>query len=396
MSLLSNGALSDTEPLLSQGSEEGDSANALVRTRTLRGYQPLSPTLTVDVLARHDDVDMQDGRDGVDGDSASEAANSRAAEMGDSEMPELLFEELPSTEPPQAGRMDAEAAMQRIMNDLRANQKPSIDVVFGNAPNSSFALTTVGVRNSNEDRAFFFFEAGLEIYVVLDGHGGHDVVNHIVNTFPAHFKALYDRKKIGKHPSNWARTCLSDACDAVQREIVERKMRSGACFLAVAYDRPKKVMYRAHVGDCRMYTLDSTKPVLTARTVDHTVQQETERLRKAGANIIHGRVYDQGSMLGIAVGRALGDIIITDVQNNPVLYASPTVATISAENMSVALLVTDGVTNGAVYDKNIQDLFVNIAVPPHHITVADLKKTATKMCEWGGSFDNSTVIVIRL
>jgi serine/threonine protein phosphatase PrpC len=172
----------------------------------------------------------------------------------------------------------------------------------------SFA-TIQGKRDHQEDRVFstsfsFPHEGGglVEIYGVLDGHGGHHASELLRTLLPTKFKELILRK-----PDLFMRRGVQGDVSAIKKmflevdlELYRREVKSGSTASIVIIT--PLFIYMVNLGDSRIQIDSSEK--LRYETLDHKPSQEIERRRiiAAGGTVSSGRVDGI-----LAVSRAFGD-----------------------------------------------------------------------------------------
>lgn len=160
----------------------------------------------------------------------------------------------------------------------------------------------LGVRKTMED--FTIVEEDLlkdgrfSVYIVLDGHGGDEVVKLVKVQYPEIVKKVFPKHK---GESNM-KSAISESLKILDEKILKSELRDcGTTFCGLFIDRVSKACVAVNIGDSRLLR---GLPA-TFITSEHKVSNETEvkRIKKMGGEIFNGRVA--GTLL---VTRSLGDI----------------------------------------------------------------------------------------
>lgn len=188
-----------------------------------------------------------------------------------------------------------------------ATPKVSIHKRFQSWLKASATLEQGNVRETMEDRicmSHFVFETKtFYVFLLLDGHGGHEVADYVQE----HFTDALRNIVIQKH-AHHIRECIRDCFMYMDKRVRKLKSGSTASLVLVVHSLPKKVdVWMANVGDSTIYGVNGDK--VRKLSVDHKVtygQEQKRILDTQSYTIEDGYVCtDRGAML--AVTRALGD-----------------------------------------------------------------------------------------
>ncbi|DBA04515.1 TPA: hypothetical protein N0F65_011063 [Lagenidium giganteum] len=212
--------------------------------------------------------------------------------------------------------------------------------------------------HANEDRLIVRSNEQFHLFVVIDGHGGSNAADFIVDTMFAAFERVYD-------DGFESRALETAACD-LDKEFCTRARRtqdySGACYLAIIVymdpetDTEQKIVLNC--GDCRAIVKEepskkeakggrksSTSQCEESRVIalsdDHCARNRSEKLRalEAGAYIQNNRIAGV-----LEPFRSLGDIDVKTKSMKNWVIATPEIRkTPLAVGCSTLLLATDGV-----------------------------------------------------
>jgi len=132
------------------------------------------------------------------------------------------------------------------------------------------------------------------LYMVMDGHGGRDVVDYAKATFPTLFNDVL------REPPSLLIQAIKDAFLRLDEDIYQRRLVSGTTVVAVLHLLKESTLYFINVGDSRAVLAEGGNVIF--ETEDHKPHMEEERIAAAGGSVDHGRVNGM-----LAVSRALGD-----------------------------------------------------------------------------------------
>lgn len=166
----------------------------------------------------------------------------------------------------------------------------------------------IGAREEMEDGFVFVDCYGgnkqSAYFAIYDGHGGRQCVDYITQTL--HEVLLRELQEAAL-----TNTAVPDAIVRAYSTVDANMYNSGitssgctSCSCLVHEDNGKRVLYTAHVGDARAVICRRGQAVRLTAQSDHkaTDPDETDRVRKAGGQIINERVNGM-----LAIARALGD-----------------------------------------------------------------------------------------
>jgi protein phosphatase len=240
--------------------------------------------------------------------------------------------------------------------------------------------TDIGrVRPHNEDN--FGYDAGLGIFVVCDGMGGHaagEVASQIaVDTIIGYFR---DRKPGGSveavladapEGARMLAEAVKKANDAILRHAAENEGSSGMGTTLVAARFVDDKFSIAHVGDSRIYLFREGE--LLQLTEDHSLVMEQVR---RGMLTLEEAKHSAAQNI---ITRALG----TDETTLPDLGEFP------AQAGDVLLMTTDGVLRH-VSDEEIRSILQQLP------SLDAAAQTLIDAANEAGGHDNSTCILIRV
>lgn len=174
----------------------------------------------------------------------------------------------------------------------------------------------LGVRKSMED--FLLIEEDVlgdgrfAVFVVMDGHGGSEVVKLVKSRFPEFYRNALKAQGAMKGA---VKAAIASTANLIATSGTKG---SGTTFCGLFVDRQTRGCVAANIGDSRM--IGGRKPAFI--TSEHKASNEAEarRIRQVGGTIINGRVG--GTLM---VTRSLGDIELASsgVTAEPELFEFP-------------------------------------------------------------------------
>jgi len=238
-------------------------------------------------------------------------------------------------------------------------------------------------RATMEDGHFIFDDVlgdGKSIlFGVVDGHGGREVADWVINSFKKEFLNQYASCK--KDVKTALEKTFLAVDDAMKNCAWSIETGCTACVGIILYEIGKRVMYTANVGDTRavLGQLSGCKRV----SYDHKASDASEiaRVQKDGGNVFFDRV--EGSL---AVSRAFGDYILKDKGVTAMPYIEKTELRVIDKFLVVA---TDGLWD-VVGDQESIDIIKN------RDGALDMAKKLVSTALQNYSRDNTSALVLVL
>jgi len=238
-------------------------------------------------------------------------------------------------------------------------------------------------RATMEDGHFIFDDVlgdGKSIlFGVVDGHGGREVADWVINSFKKEFLNQYANCK--KDVKTALEKSFLAVDDAMKNTAWSIETGCTACVGIILYEIGKRVMYTANVGDTRavLGQLSGCKRV----SYDHKASDPNEiaRVQKDGGNVFFDRV--EGSL---AVSRAFGDYILKDKGVTAMPYIEKTELRVIDKFLVVA---TDGLWD-VVGDQEAIDIIKN------RDGALDMAKKLVSTALQNYSRDNTSALVLVL
>lgn len=233
----------------------------------------------------------------------------------------------------------------------------------------------LGVRKSMED--FLVLEEDVlgdgrfAIFVVMDGHGGSEVVKLVKSRFGDFYRSALRTQGSMKG-------AVKNAIASTANLIVSSGTKgSGTTFCGLFVDRQTKTCLAANIGDSRM--IGGRKPAFI--TPEHKASNEAEarRIRQAGGTIINGRVG--GTLM---VTRSLGDV---ELASSGVI-AEPEIFEFPAEKGLIAI-ASDG-----LWDQTTPQLFDQTVKKFVGRPLSELGSMLVDQAIANGSMDNISLILV--
>ncbi len=230
-------------------------------------------------------------------------------------------------------------------------------------------LTDPGlVRSANQDS--YYFDPEGRFFIVADGMGGHaggEQASRIAaETIRTNLEA---RWKSSEKSDELLKAVIKEANEAILIDQVEHPERQDMGTTAVLVIFRQKQVWRAHVGDSRLYRFNSES--LEQLTEDHTWVGKAMKVGDITAE--QAKVHPWRHVLSQCLGRK--DLYQIDID------------TIELEDGDRLLLCSDGLTE-EVEDDQIQSILEASDTP---------EKAATNLVEAAkenGGSDNVTVVII--
>lgn len=242
----------------------------------------------------------------------------------------------------------------------------------------SITEPNLGVRKTMEDFVItdddIIKDGRFAAFIVLDGHGGADVVKLVKNSYPRVLRETFQKYKDS-----------SDLKEMVKKSLITIegmiKMSGGrdcgTTFCGLFIDKQTKICLAANIGDSRMLR---TNPG-TFITSEHKVSNEAEakRILSSGGTIFKGRV---GGTLMIT--RSLGDIELKPygVSSEPELILFPAQPAMYA-------IASDG-----IWDKIEAPQFDRLAISHTRKPLSELGTAVVNAAIKAGSNDNISLILV--
>lgn len=255
-------------------------------------------------------------------------------------------------------------------------------------------LTKIPYKSSDVDQMYY-------VFLLLDGHGGSEVVDFTKQYFTPTF-TKYMKRYEGQ--SSLMSKIISKTFLKLHDCVEQLDLSSGttASLLLIQHDKKTAAVHTwlANVGDSTVYGIkppknnnknNTTKPIIRKLSLDHSVQQKSEHKR-----VIESKAYDytvednyicteNGHML--AMTRSIGDCSFGDG-----VTAQPTVKQIRA-GYSIYVLASDGIWD--VMDGKQVWHQIKSKKNRH-----DYKHSAYRFNEWRNreydQHDNTSVIIVYL
>lgn len=229
---------------------------------------------------------------------------------------------------------------------------------------------TIGSRTSMEDTLIIRsgFAPGLDIYAVIDGHGGAETATQAAFLIPKYFAEL-GNKAIGG---------ISHVIRKVNQDLMKLNTLDGAAIVFVIVTATE--IGCAHLGDSRAVLVRKDKSILSL-TVDHkpTERSEIDLVKENRSYVIDDRTAGI-----LAVSRSIGDFIIPGVSHIPDMTNYP-----RQECDCRLVLACDGVFD-VISNEEIGNIVGETTDP--FAAACLLRNTAYSR----GSTDNISVVVVDL
>eukprot|EP00928_Gymnodinium_smaydae_P043536 TRINITY_DN29148_c0_g1_i1.p1 TRINITY_DN29148_c0_g1~~TRINITY_DN29148_c0_g1_i1.p1 ORF type:complete len:505 (+),score=81.85 TRINITY_DN29148_c0_g1_i1:34-1515(+) len=187
----------------------------------------------------------------------------------------------------------------------------------------------------------------MELYGVVDGHGGQEAVEYITRCLAAKVTALSPPKK----DENVVGDILREAMLSLDSELIDlAKARSastssgfssGACAVIMAVEG--SLLTVANCGDCRAVLCRKGSPVNDETlTTDHNASESRERARVESLGV---EITSDGYIHGhVAVTRAFGDFAYESQTKCPGVICCPDLFQVTiSDDVEFAILACDGV-----------------------------------------------------
>jgi serine/threonine protein phosphatase PrpC len=250
----------------------------------------------------------------------------------------------------------------------------------------SFAATSVGRRESNEDGILHLSAQGL--FAVADGMGGYEGGEVASQIVVETLQQVYERLRADADATfpwrldrdkTFEENLLLAAIRLANRGIIARRVGPlrdmGSTVVAMALGERSVVL--AHVGDSRIYRLRGQE--LSAMTRDHSLYEEA---RAAGlADVMRSK---RDCSFANVITRALG---LAD-------RAEPDVRTVEIERGDVFLLCSDGLSD-PLPEERLAELLRG-ASGPGKTALKDATEALIRAAYDAGGRDNISAVVVRV
>jgi len=297
------------------------------------------------------------------------------------------------------------------------------------APRFAFAQRD-GYLSPTEDRADYVkIDDESFLYVVMDGHAGHTVVNYVLEHLPPLITSTLRALKVQRFERHLTESqFLLELCEIMRQSFltVDQQLlqsetysrgKGGGCSCTVALTLPDHIVV-AHVGDSPCFSFSkSDMTMMTNCTVIHDPlnPNEVERIKEAGGRIscaFDGSPRVDGPHLGMT--RAFGHKAFKHV-----IVADPDVKIWKREKDTMLVLCSDSFTEKIVTSRDdvtgktvsrIRNMLSSADIL-HQVSVEletqafDLDKTVEALVqhqvnkfEYNGRFcgDNTTMLIVDL
>ncbi len=133
--------------------------------------------------------------------------------------------------------------------------------------------TDIGRRNANQDFYCHVITADWALFAVADGLGGHDAGDKASRLFCQALTGLVAGSALDfvQNPQGVIERLMIDAAQQMSDEITEDLPDADACTTCAMVWLSEKLLVTAHVGDSRVYRMDSES--IHWRTRDHSLVQ---------------------------------------------------------------------------------------------------------------------------
>lgn len=172
-----------------------------------------------------------------------------------------------------------------------------------------YYFDTIGKRSYMEDRTTVISIKHLKVFIVMDGHGGEEVVSYAIRRLPELLNSV-DLRDVNFLPS------ISQIFLQLSQELRSKGMgvNEGTTVTMALID--DDIVYIVNLGDSRVVGWNGE----LLESEDHTPKNpmEAQRLRAQKASIVNDRILS-GSV-SLAVSRALGDFTVHGVTPMPQVY----------------------------------------------------------------------------
>jgi len=151
------------------------------------------------------------------------------------------------------------------------------------------------IGRSGEDRYIIAtLNDSIQMFAVLDGHGGSEVVDYLKKHLASHLA----EKLFGVDMNMWRETIIKSFIEIDQRMKDERLTGGSTAIITLIAG---KILYIIILGDSRAVIFDFSGHILI-ESEDHIPENEIERIKAAGGFVAMGRVN-----YILATSRAFGD-----------------------------------------------------------------------------------------
>jgi serine/threonine protein phosphatase PrpC len=151
------------------------------------------------------------------------------------------------------------------------------------------------------------------VFFVLDGHGGHGVVNALQPQMTNSIVAALQRVPLNKNTHSYDEAKLAAQLQMavvgldtrLYAELRGANRNSGSTLLVVTYNPLTRQLLQVNVGDSRSVVADLETGAIVSETKDHTLKDanEVQRVTSAGGTIVKNRVAGI-----LSPPRAMGDM----------------------------------------------------------------------------------------
>ena len=151
------------------------------------------------------------------------------------------------------------------------------------------------------------------VFFVLDGHGGHGVVNALQPQMTNSIVSALQRVPLNKTTNSYDEAKLAAQLQMavvgldtrLYAELRGANRNSGSTLLVVVFNPLTRQLLQVNVGDSRSVVADLDTGRIVSVTEDHTLkrQDERERVTSAGGTIVKNRVAGI-----LSPPRAMGDM----------------------------------------------------------------------------------------
>ncbi|XP_033124980.1 protein phosphatase 1L-like [Anneissia japonica] len=249
-----------------------------------------------------------------------------------------------------------------------------------------------GRRPHMEDRYDYADDSGksgVMFYGVYDGHGGTFASEFAEKLLSQTVLARLNRSKYSHATVNYSQVLIEEILSLDEKLLtVAKSNKDVAGSTAIVAILSEGELTVANVGDSRGVICDEHGSAIPM-SYDHKPQllQERRRIKKAGGFISFNGVWRVVGIL--ATSRALGDF---PLKEHKYIVADPDIQTFNLNSVKpqFMILATDGLWDMFTNEEAVQ--FVKDRLDEPHLGA----KSLVLQAYYRGSFDNITVMVVRL
>lgn len=274
-----------------------------------------------------------------------------------------------------------------------------------------------------EDRMIQFRKDNILVTAVLDGHGGSQVVDYILDNNLLNF-LVRTGVAMGNKNIKEIRKSVVKRFKEIDNELRVITDGSGTTAIIALHNLETGQLYFINLGDSRAILFrDRNEPVIETEDQDPDNPKEVKLVRNRGGVVIQGRVAlldenrnvlmsDNQHVAGLGITRALGDFNLKKpkqksnfVDNSPVItnpvqqfFMGKGSRSHSLESGMVYILVSDGITD-VLDGEEVQKIFLNNVDNVDDLDENDLDEISRRIVKrsttrWNK--DDKTVIIVKV